>query len=159
MTLGDDSMSGVGRLRTQLSTAQMARHCGHHRNRLPLRNFLRTSTGTQRHSGQDTATSSGLSIRRVRWGSEGATYPVGGTPSRSRRTQRVVAWSATRPLASARPPHGDTTEHLQCQRGHVQTPAGSGIVAHDRRWIGGIKSPGNRNTADTDLGASGAIGS
>ena len=31
-----------------------------------------------------------------------------------------MAWSATCPLASARPPHGDTTEHLQCQRLDVQ---------------------------------------
>jgi hypothetical protein len=46
-----------------MPTAQMARHCGHHRNRRPLGIFMNTSTGEQRHAGHGTATSSGLSIK------------------------------------------------------------------------------------------------
>jgi hypothetical protein len=78
MTLGDGSMRGAGRLRTQVSTAQIARHCGHHRNRRPLCSFLRTSTGEQAHSGHGTVTNSGLS-NKVFLGSERATCPAGGT--------------------------------------------------------------------------------
>lgn len=44
----------------------MARHRGHHRNRL-LRIFLRTSAGERPHSGHGTATSSGLSMTAFLW--------------------------------------------------------------------------------------------
>jgi hypothetical protein len=64
----------------------------------------------------------------------------------------AVAWSATRPLASARPLHADTTEHLGCQRGHVQTLAGPGTVEHEGWRPGGVKSGEGRNTADTEVG-------
>jgi hypothetical protein len=69
----------------------MARHCGHHRYRLPLRIRFRTSTGERRHSRHGTATSSGLSIRV----SLCSTDPVRRTrPSRShRRTNMTVGWS------------------------------------------------------------------
>ena len=104
----------------------MARHCGHHRNRLSLR-IMRTSTGEQRHSGHGTATNSGLSNQ----GAHGS--QKSDLPGRRRTTEQVVhthavAWSATRPLASARPPHGDSTEHLGCQRPDVQRPAEAGNV-------------------------------
>jgi hypothetical protein len=54
---------------------------------------------------------------------QGIPWPQEERPARLEECNRAgrcghtaMAWSATRPLASARPPHGDTTEHLQCQR-------------------------------------------
>jgi hypothetical protein len=84
-------------------TAQMARHCGHHRKRLPPCIFFRTSTGERRHSGHGSSTSSGLSMRGVPWfEKERPARPGERGPSRSRGTP-YGGWSATRPLASARP--------------------------------------------------------
>jgi hypothetical protein len=151
MTLGDGSMRGAGRLRTQVSTAQMARHCGHHRNRRPLCSFLRTSTGEQAHSGHGTVTNSGVS-NKVFPGLGKSDLP--GWRNQAGRMTHAVAWSATRPLASARPLHADTTEHLGCQRGHVQTLAGPGTVEHEGWRPGGVKSGEGRNTADTEVGCS-----
>jgi hypothetical protein len=78
---------------------------------------------------------------------------LGGTTKQVVWHTHPAAWSATRPLASARPLHADTTEHLQCQGGRVQTPAASGTVAHERGSRGGVKSAGNRNTADAYWGS------
>jgi hypothetical protein len=74
---------------------------------------------------------------------------LGGTTKQVVWHTHAMAWSATRPLASARPPHGDTIEHRQCQRGRVQTPAGSGTVEYGRWRPGGVKSGEGRNTGDT----------
>jgi hypothetical protein len=68
------------------------------------------------------------------------------------RLAHGAAWSATRPLASARALRGDTTEHLGCQRGHVHTLAGMRNVEHKTGGKGGVKSVEGRNTADTCLG-------
>ena len=149
MTLGDGSRRGAGRLRTQVSTAQMARHCGHHRNRRPLCSFLRTSTGEQAHSGHGTVTNSGLS-NKVFPGLGTSDLP--GWRNQAGRMTHAVAWSATRPLASARPLHAGTTEHLGCQRGHVQRLAGSRTVEYEGWRPGGVKSGEGRNTADTEVG-------
>jgi hypothetical protein len=55
--------SGLGSVRDgERLTAQMARHCGHHKNRLWLW-IMRTSTGEQPQSGHGTATNSGWSIK------------------------------------------------------------------------------------------------
>jgi hypothetical protein len=98
MTSGFGSVSAGERL-----TAQMASHCGHQRNRLSLR-IMRTSTGEQRQAGHGTATSSGLSKRRIH-GSQKSDLLGQGSNRAGRGTTRAVAWSSTRPLASARPPH------------------------------------------------------
>jgi hypothetical protein len=53
----------------------MARQCGHHRYRLPLRILFRTSTGEWRHSRHGTAASSGLFIRVSLGSKEGPNSP------------------------------------------------------------------------------------
>ena len=69
-----------------------------------------------------------------------ATCPAGGATTEQVVHTHAVAWSATRPLASARPPHGNSTEHLGCQRPDVQRPAEAGNVATTGHPIGDLQS-------------------
>jgi hypothetical protein len=62
---------------------------------------MRTSTGEQRQAGHGTATNSGLS-NRGSMAPKRTTCSAREQPSRSWSTH-TVAWSAMRPLASARP--------------------------------------------------------
>jgi hypothetical protein len=113
-------------------TAQMARHCGHHRKRLPPCIFFRTSTGERRHSGHGSSTSSGLSMRGVPWLEKGATCPAGGawTEQVARHTLRWLERDA--PASIGRPAPVGRTEHQQCQGGRVQTLAGTRTVEDER---------------------------
>lgn len=97
-----------------MATAQMARHCGHHKNRLPLRILMSTSTGEQWHSGQGTATNSGLSNQAFPWLPKERPARRGGNPSRSRGTH-TVPWSQTQPRRGDAAPQ-PWAEHQQCQR-------------------------------------------
>jgi hypothetical protein len=127
MTFGGCSVIDAGRLRTQVSTAQMARHCGHQRNRLPRCIVMSTSTGEQPHSGHGTATSSGLCIRmfpKVRKKRPARLEE----PSRSSGTRGGVGRDAPAGIGTRAP--RNTTEHLGCQRGHVHTLAGMRNVEH-----------------------------
>ena len=112
---GTESVSEGGR-----SITQMARHFGHHRYHC-LRIFLRTSTGEQRHSGHGTTTNSGVSIRVFLGPNERPAW-LGGDNQAGRATD---TWrgAETCPLASARPLHGDSVEHLECQRPVAQRAA------------------------------------
>jgi hypothetical protein len=69
-----------------------------------------------------------------------ATCPAGGATTEQVVHTHAVAWSATRPLASARPPHGDSTEHLGCQRPDVQPPAEAGNVETTGHRKGDLQS-------------------
>jgi hypothetical protein len=136
----------------------MAPHCGHHRNRRSLR-IMRTSTGEQRQAGHATATSSGLSNPGVPWlRKERPARPEVATEQVASHTH-AVAWSATRPLASAHPLHGDRTEHLQCQRLDVQRLASEGNVEttgpQNRSVKSGERATSRRTRARTDGGACG----
>jgi hypothetical protein len=156
MTVGAGSGQEAGRLRTQMSTAQMARHCGHQRKRLPLCMFMRTSTGEHWHSGHDTSTSSGVFITRVlsahresathtcashicirchiasagrvilRW--ERATCAAGRNNQAGRvRMHTRGGVEPDAPAGIGTPAPRGVSEHLGCQRGRVQTPAGARI--------------------------------
>ena len=127
MTFGGCLLIDAGRLRTQVSTAQMARHCGHQRNRLPRCIVMSTSTGEQPHSGHGTATSSGLCIRmfpKVRKKRPARLEE----PSRSSGTRGGVERDALAGIGTRA--QRNTTEHLGCQRGHVHTLAGMRNVEH-----------------------------
>ena len=78
------------------STAQIARHCGHQRNRLRFRS-MRTSTGAERHSGHGTSTSSGLSITVFPWVQKSATCRAAGEQQPGRSRRRRCAFREARP--------------------------------------------------------------
>jgi hypothetical protein len=136
----------------------MAPHCGHHRNRRSLR-IMRTSTGEQRQAGHATATSSGLSNPGVPWLRKERPARPGVATKQVASHTHAVAWSATRPLASAHPLHGDRTEHLQCQRLDVQRLASEGNVEttgpQNRSVKSGERATSRRTRAQTDGGACG----
>ena len=104
--------SGFGSVRDgERLTAQMARHCGHHKNRLWLW-IMRTSTGEQPQSGHGTATNSGWSIKGV-LGVLGKSNLPGGGDRAGCVTRSGVEHDV--PASIGTPAPRETTELRQCQ--------------------------------------------
>jgi hypothetical protein len=104
--------SGFGSVRDgERLTAQMAQHCGHHKNRLWLW-IMRTSTGEQPQSGHGTATNSGWSIKGF-LGVLGKSNLPGGGDRAGCVTRSGVEHDV--PASIGTPAPREPTEHRQCQ--------------------------------------------
>jgi hypothetical protein len=146
MTCGFEAASAGER-----STAQMASHSGHHRNRLLLR-IMRASTGEQRQAGHSTATNSGLSInvflgvrkeRPARW-----------EEHQAGRVGKRCGVERDAPASIGTPAPRDTTEHLQCQRLDVQRLASEGnmeTTGHRNRSVKSGERPTSRRPRERGL--------